>query len=217
MLTIHPSEIEPLHGSGEPPLCPQTLETSSAATLTDLGARLRSLRLEKSLTLAELSERSAVSVGMISHIERGKTSPSLKTLERLRLSLDVPLASFFAPLESGPAEAPWVVRAAGRRQLSLDRIGLVKEMLSPASGSGLEVLMLVLAPGGSSGPEPWVRAGEKAGLVLQGRFELTVGESVQVLEPGDSFQFDSRQLHSFRNLAATESRVVWILKSDEPG
>jgi len=54
-------------------------------------------------------------------------------------------------------------------------------------------------------------------LVLQGRFELTVGESVQVLEPGDSFQFDSRQLHSFRNLAATESRVVWILKSDEPG
>ena len=217
MPAIDTLEVESPPDSTAHPMCPQAIEASSAATLTDLGARLRSLRIKKNLTLAELSERSAVSVGMLSHIERGKTSPSLKTLERLRLSLDVPLVGFFAPLEPDPAAAPWVVRASQRRQLSLDKIGLVKEMLSPASGSGLEVLMLVLAPGGSSGPEPWVRAGEKAGLVLQGRFELTVGDSTQVLETGDSFQFDSRQLHSFRNLAATESRVIWILKSDEPG
>lgn len=199
-----------------PTLCPQVLETSSAETLNDLGVRLRDLRVERGLTLAELALRSALSVGMISHIERGKTSPSLKTLERLRLALDVPLGIFFEPAADRASDAAWVLRAARRRRLTLDEIGLVKEMLSPEQGGGLELLMLVLAPGGSSGPEPWARAAEKAGLVLQGRFELVVGDCAQTLETGDSFQFDSRQLHSFRNLAATETRVLWIIKPDEP-
>lgn len=193
------------------------VDESSAASLLSLGSRLRELRAEKQLTLAELSLRSAVSVGMISHIERGQASPSLKTLERLRLALDVPLGRFFEPPDSRPSEPAWIVRGADRRQLPLDKIGLTKEMLSPPGGSDLEVLMLVLQPGGSSGAEPWTRAGEKAGLVLEGRFELTVGEETQVLEAGDSFQFDSRRPHFFRNLARGESRVVWIIRSDEPG
>lgn len=167
------------------------------------------------MTLAELSLKSGVSIGMLSHIERGASSPSLKTLERLRLALQVPLASFFGPEQKD--ESGEVVRKAERTQLTFDRLGLVKELLSPPGHSELEVLMLVLEPGGSSGDEPWTRNGEKAGLVIEGRFELTVGDRVHVMEEGDSFQFDSRQPHSFRNLASGESRVLWIINSDEPG
>jgi hypothetical protein len=54
-----------------------------------------------------------------------------------------------------------------------------------------------MEPGGSSGAEPWRRAGEKGGIVLQGRFELQVGEQCIVLERGD----DSSQPHAFRNIA----------------
>ena len=77
--------------------------------------------------------------------------------------------------------------------------------------------MLVMEPGGGSGAEPWTRSGEKAGLVLEGRFELSIGDDTQVLEQGDSFQFDSRQPHTFCNVSDKVARVVWIIKSDEPG
>ena len=193
----------------------QLAESADASTLSSLGARLRQLRARSEMTLSELSLKSGVSIGMLSHIERGQASPSLKTLERLRLALAVPLASFFSPERH--EESGDVVRKALRTKLTFDKLGLVKELLSPQGHSELEVLMLVLAPGGGSGDEPWTRNGEKAGVVIEGRFELAIGERVHLLEEGDSFQFDSRQPHSFRNIADGETRVLWIISSDEPG
>jgi transcriptional regulator with XRE-family HTH domain len=185
--------------------------------LSDLGARVREVRKELGMTLAELSLKSAISVGMLSHIERGQTSPSLKTLERLRLALDVPLARFFGEEASKSDETDTVVRSDARRQLPFDALGLTKQLLSPTGHRGLEMLMLVLEPGGNSGPEPWKRSGEKGGLVLEGRFELSVESTRYVIEAGDSFQFDSRQPHAFRNLAKGQTSVLWIIKADDPG
>jgi transcriptional regulator with XRE-family HTH domain len=45
--------------------------------------------------LERLAELSDVSVGMLSYIERGPTSPSLRTLNKIRLSLDVPISALF--------------------------------------------------------------------------------------------------------------------------
>ncbi|QDC00996.1 XRE family transcriptional regulator [Mesorhizobium sp. 8] len=195
----------------------QPVTDGESPELDNLGQRIRELRTEKKLTLAALSLKSQISVGMLSHIERGQTSPSLKTLERLRLALEVPLARLFERDSPPPEEAGRVVRAHHRRKLQFDKIGLLKELLSPPGHSDLEVLMLSIEPGGGSGPEPWSRNGEKAGLVLAGRFDLTIGDQTYRLEEGDSFQFDSRVPHRFRNLSKQESRVLWIISSDEPG
>lgn len=192
-------------------------EESGFDALGDLGARVRELRNEKKMTLAELSLRSQISIGMLSHIERGQTSPSLKTLERLRLALEVPLASFFEREEPAPKNDGTVVRAHARARLPFKKLGLVKERLSPPGHSDLDVLMLVIEPGGGSGAEPWTRQGEKAGMVLEGTFELHVGDASHVLREGDSFQFDGSQPHTFRNPSSATARVLWIIKSDEAG
>jgi transcriptional regulator with XRE-family HTH domain len=186
-------------------------------TLRGLGGRIRTLRIERDLTLAALSTMSQISVGMLSHIERGKTSPSLKLLDRLRIALGVPLASFFDVKMDRSAEKGVVTRAGNRSRLSFSQTGLTKELLSPQGHSGLELLMLSIEVGGGSGPDPWRRVGEKAGIVLEGRFELQVGEQSYVLEEGDAFQFDSSQPHGFRNLAKTVTSVVWIIRSNEAG
>ena len=188
-------------------------------TLIDLGTRLRALRASRGLTLADLSGLTGISVAMLSHIERGQSSPSLKTLERLRQALDVHLSDFFADAPAPPerARSAPIVRAHQRRKLEFEALHLTKELLSPGSPSELEVLMLVLQEGGNSGREPWIRTGEKAGVVLQGRFELTLQGEVHELEVGDSFQFDGLTPHEFRNLSEGETRVLWIIRSGAPG
>lgn len=186
-------------------------------SLVELGARVKTLRTERKMTLAELSLKSEISVGMLSHIERGQTSPSLKTLERLRVALDVPLARFFDAEVTPLEDTDVVVRLMSRRRLPFPAMGLTKELLSPPGHPGLEMLVLDLEPGGNSGPEPWTRRGEKAGVVLQGRFELNVGTERFVIEENDSFQFDGRKPHSFRNLSKGRTRVLWMIKADDPG
>lgn len=186
-----------------------------SATLLSLGERIRNLRVEQGLTLAALSARSQISVGMLSHIERGRTSPSLKLLDRLRVALGVPLASFFDVDADHDPEKGTVTRQGQRSTLLFGKTGLTKELLSPPGHSEMEFFMLSIAVGGGSGPDPSRRNGEKAGYVVQGRIELRIAEQRYLLGEGDAFQFDSRQPHSFQNLADIETRLIWIIRSSE--
>lgn len=189
--------------------------TRDAPALGGLGSRIRKLRKSRKLSLVELSKRSKVSIAMISQIETGQATPSLKTLEKLRLALDVALGSFFEqPADASKGLDTIVVRRGARRKLNLRKIGLAKELLSPDWASELELMILVLSKGGGSGDEPWVRTGEKAGLVLSGRFELTHGDETYDLDVGDSFQFDGSIPHMFRNTHDGETRVLWTIKAD---
>lgn len=61
-----------------------------------IGRRIHELRVADEMTLAELSEASeGVSLSYISDIERGRTFPTLQTLERLCDGLCVTLPQFF--------------------------------------------------------------------------------------------------------------------------
>lgn len=59
------------------------------------ATKLKRLRESRNLTHEWLSLNSGVSVGTISGIERGKQSPSLKTLEKLLKALDCTFTDFF--------------------------------------------------------------------------------------------------------------------------
>jgi len=48
-----------------------------------LGARLRAIRKQQGYTLADVGGKTGLSVSFLSDIERGRTRPSLDTLEKL--------------------------------------------------------------------------------------------------------------------------------------
>jgi transcriptional regulator with XRE-family HTH domain len=60
-----------------------------------LGEVLRDIRLDQGLTLREISEKSAISLGYISEIERGKKEVSSEVMFSLCRALDVPLSQVF--------------------------------------------------------------------------------------------------------------------------
>ena len=57
-----------------------------------LGDVLRSARMQRGMTLRELSAEARVSLGYISEIERGQKEPSSELLAALTTALDVPLS-----------------------------------------------------------------------------------------------------------------------------
>src|SRR5690349_18288817 len=60
-----------------------------------LGTQLRALRKAKQLSLAELAAGAELSIGMVSQIERGLASPSIRSLRKLGEALGVPISWFF--------------------------------------------------------------------------------------------------------------------------
>lgn len=97
----------------------------------EVGATLRKLREGKGMTVTELARASGLSPAHISEIERGKTSPSLRTLEKLALTLGVSRSSLVKTV---------VVDGVGQKLKRLrERLGLSQKDLAEKAGvsSGL--------------------------------------------------------------------------------
>lgn len=175
-----------------------------------IGTRLRELRKDRRLSIQQLADRVGLSIAMISQIERGLSTPSLRSLRLLAEALNVPVSWFFAS-SKGHSESRHIVRRGQRRRLRVPDVGVVQELLSPASVNGIEMYEVSLEPGGSSGPEAYTHEGEKLGLVIEGRLQLHIGTEVHLLESGDSFHFPSTQPHRFANPGTGPTRFVWIV------
>jgi transcriptional regulator with XRE-family HTH domain len=179
-----------------------------------IGQRLRSLRGERGLTILELAAKAGVSSGIISQIERGKSNPSINTLQKLKAALGVNLWAF---VEREPDDFPNgrdFVRRRNNRPRMLVGDGLTKELLSPRSNDDLRFMILSLPPGAETG-DLLSGPGDKAGYVLSGTVELTVDDMVTDLDEGDSFQFESTRPHQVINRSGAEAKLIWIISIKE--
>ena len=62
----------------------------------DIGAKIKLLRIKNQLTLEELANRSELTKGFLSQVERNLTSPSIATLEDILEALGTSLGEFFS-------------------------------------------------------------------------------------------------------------------------
>ncbi|MEL7114444.1 MAG: helix-turn-helix transcriptional regulator, partial [Pseudomonadota bacterium] len=84
-----------------------------------IGREVRAFRHQHDMTVAELAARTGLSMGMLSKIENGNTSPSLTTLQILADALSVPLTSFFRRYE----EAREAVHTKAGEAVRIERAG----------------------------------------------------------------------------------------------
>ena len=76
------------------------LRLSEEALREQLGAAIRERRKGMGLTLAQMAERTGVSLGYLSQIELGKNSASIETLYRISLGLRVRVADLFQAVQT---------------------------------------------------------------------------------------------------------------------
>lgn len=177
----------------------------------ELGAKLRRRRRIKRLSLAEVSRRSGISVGMLSQVERGLSSPSLTSLVAICETLEMPIGWVFDETHKPSSGA--VVRKAERRRLNLQSTnGISKELLSPDQIHEIQMLRIVIRPTGGSGMAPYNNpSGAKCGYVLSGRLGLRISGADYELEEGDSFAFDAKEMHKFWCAGEQPTEILWIV------
>jgi DNA-binding NtrC family response regulator len=75
------------------------LRMSEEALRESLGAVIRERRKSLGLTLAQMAQRTGVSLGYLSQIELGKNSASIETLYRISLGLGMKIADLFQAVQ----------------------------------------------------------------------------------------------------------------------
>jgi len=181
-----------------------------------VGKRVRSLREEKGLTLADLAQRTGLSETVLGEIEDEAASPPLGVLVKLGKALDMKLGTLIASGEDRPytvvrvAERPAMSRFASQKGTAY---GYSYEALAPKKKNrSMEPFLVTLNKAGDM-VEPTSHDGEEFIFVLDGRMEALVGEAREVLEPGDSIYYDSTEPHLLRPVGDTPARILAVIYS----
>ncbi|RYF64696.1 MAG: XRE family transcriptional regulator [Comamonadaceae bacterium] len=182
---------------------------------TRIAQRLRDLRTARGYSLETLAERSGVSRSNISLIERGQSSPTAAVLDKLAIGLSVALASFFddsSDIKNGTDPSP-LIRAADQPQWQDPASGYVRRRLSPPATSPLQLVQVVFPPGQRVSLDSAVHDADihQQVWLIEGRMDLTVGETTWALAAGDCLAMQLNQPIVFHNPGAQPARYVVAL------
>ncbi|MFT3872599.1 MAG: XRE family transcriptional regulator [Nocardioides sp.] len=170
--------------------------------LKQIGARLRSLRHARGLTLAELASRADISVSTLSRLESGKRQASLELLLPLTRQLGVRIDDLIPPEQTDPRVRRPVIR----------RDGLVIAPLAP-EGAPIRTYKITYPPA-TTPPEPRVHDGYEWLYVISGRLRLILGDQDLVLTRGEAAEFDTRVPHSMSAVGSRPAQVLSIFNDD---
>ena len=178
---------------------------------SSLGSRMRAIRKSRGWSLQKVADRAGLSIGLISLIERGRSSPSIRSLRLLAASLEVPMERFFVDQQPTGLTTRHVLTPEQRRSLNLDDQGMSIQIASPANAEQLQIFVVELEPNGGSGGKMDQHEGEEAGLVLSGKVEFWLGPDHHVLTEGDTFQYPAMTPHRYHNPGVVPARILWVI------
>jgi transcriptional regulator with XRE-family HTH domain len=190
------------------------MSNTKTRTDFDIGTRLKVARTKRRLSQRELARKSGVTNGTISQIEQNQSSPSVSSLKRILDAIPMSLSEFFSD-DFDPV--PRVVfRADELRELNPYKAfpdsgasgGISLRQVGNSALHTLQMLHERYAPGADTGETRYSHDAEEAGLVIAGWIEITIGDEVFTLGPGDAYLFDSRIPHRFRNTGDEDCVIV---------
>ena len=174
----------------------------------DIGNKLKELRVLKGLTQEELADRSELSKGFISQLERNLTTPSITTLMDILQCLGTSIGEFFN-------EAPDEQIVFGKQdyfvKVDTEYKNEIKWIIPNAQKNTMEPIYLTLEAGGSTCPDT-PHEGEEFGYILQGTVSIHLGNKTYKAKKGESFYYTADKTH----FLSSKSGAVLIWVSSPP-
>lgn len=170
-----------------------------------IGAKIRNLRNQNGLTQEELADRTELTKGFISQMERGLTAPSVSTLLDIVECLGTNLSDFFYEEN----ELQIVYPKEDYFEKEDEYKNSITWLIATAQSRSMEPILVQLQPGQSM-PEDKPHEGEEFGYVLDGEIRLHYGEDVYTVRKGDSFIFPANRKHKISSACKKVSSILWI-------
>ncbi|MCP3934662.1 MAG: XRE family transcriptional regulator [Actinomycetia bacterium] len=161
-----------------------------------VGERVREFRAGLGMTMERFAEAANLSIGMLSKIEHGQTSPSLATLTNLANAAGVPFTAFFRGLDEEHDAV--VVRAGQGLEIAHegDSSGRRYEDLGALRGPNrtIEPVLVTIAEPDEVFPL-FQHSGVEMIHIIGGAVEYGYGAKRYTLNPGDTMQFKGEVAH----------------------
>lgn len=172
----------------------------------NIGEKIKSLRIQNSLTQEELADRSELTKGFISQLERDLTSPSIATLVDILEGLGTNLKDFF----NESIDEKIVFSKDDAFETENDELKYVLKWIIPnAQKNIMEPILIEIEPGGRTKEDP-PHEGEEFGYVINGSIYIQIGSKKYKVRKGESFYYEANSNHYILNEGKTKAMVIWV-------
>lgn len=173
----------------------------------EISKRIKEWRLERKLTLKELSEKTGLSISFLSQVERASSSIAITSLKKIADAVEVPITSFFEDY----ANQNYIVKQEEQKPFRIEGSGSIYTRLGGVfPGRTIEPLLVTLPAGQSTGKQ-MSHPGEEFYYVLEGVVVFDVEGKEYIVRTGDSIHFPSTIPHSMQNPFDRDVKVLSVV------
>lgn len=174
---------------------------------------MKSIRVDKGLTIKDLAEKVDVSSSLLSQIERGLANPSLNTLRSISNYLDVPMFSFFEDEEN---IGTTVVRNEERIRIvngksNSNSVESGYDLLSPDLKGSIQMCEMNLGPNQYSAGKLNKHNAEEVAICTEESIELHLTNEIILLNKGDSVRIQNDTPHRWKNPTDRKCSIIFAM------
>ncbi|KUJ75634.1 XRE family transcriptional regulator [Thiomicrospira sp. XS5] len=178
-----------------------------------IGKIINNVRKKQGLTIAEISEQSGVSRGMLSKIENGQVSPSLDSLLKISRALGVPISAFFKEFDSEEGGAQLVKAEEALEVVRRGtKVGHTYHLLAYDSGPHKTFEPFLISLDNKSEIFPtFAHEGTVFMYLLEGEMIYRHGKQTYHMKPGDSLTYNAQISHGPEELLQVPIKFLNII------
>lgn len=194
------------------------LDASTIEPRIALGRRVRELRKQRDLTLAELGIRVDLTASSLSKVEKGSVSISFDALARLANGLEVNVSELFENIETPARTGRLSVNRAGEGRVYETGAYIYEILCANLLKKRMVPIHTTIKAGSNEVFGPLIRhAGEEFLYVLEGSIRVLTELYEPIhLNTGDSAYLDSSMAHGVIYAGNQEAKVLWVSLGSEP-
>lgn len=177
----------------------------------EIGERIRAIRQEKRMTLAEVSSKSGVAQATLSRIENGLMTGTVKSHLKICEALGINLTALYGSLHDAAKKGTEVEVGSEKKDIFIhdDKCSSIL-LTSQALSKKMMPILIRLSPAGRTPKEEAPEGTEKFLYCLLGNVKVTVGVKEYPLKPGDRLYFDASLPHSVENCDKVEAKCLSV-------
>jgi len=164
-----------------------------------LGRHLQKLRRDRNISLSQLAFTAGIAKSNLSRIEQGNGNPTVDTIWRLAIQLNVPFSTLILPISGSIEETDIEIRLIDHG----------------TDNPPVDIYWMSCAPHTEHKAEGHSPGTSETVTVISGQLEIGVGNDIKLLSAGETYTFSADQPHLYRggeNWATIMMTIIYAKK-----
>lgn len=174
-----------------------------------IGLTLKFRRQQIKMTLKMLSERTGLSIGYLSNVERELTSPTIENLQLICNAMSIDLVDVIQSMET----FHYVIRH-GERQVMFGQDAFVHYEMLTGDYQKIKGFTQDISAEYTGNEVSWGHEMDECGVVIEGSVDVKINDTVYTVNPGDSIYLPAHTTHSFSRPHNQEHCLIYWFRDN---